>query len=85
MSPPSGAPQTGGRLTGEDMRHYMQDFSDKFLKDKIRFHTEVLMIRRDDITSKYFIEVEDKLTGQKETLEYSRVVVCSGVSQRPNT
>jgi hypothetical protein len=80
MPLPSDTSRTGGRLTGDDMRGYMQAFSDKYLKDKIRFQTEVLEIRRDDTASTWFLDVEDIPSGQRETLQFSRIVLCSGVS-----
>ncbi|KAJ7505110.1 FAD/NAD-P-binding domain-containing protein [Mycena galericulata] len=61
----------------------MQAFSDKFLKDVIRFETEVLNIRRDEATSIWFITVENKRTGSRETLEFSRVVLCTGGCSAP--
>lgn len=80
MPLPSDASRTGGRLTGEDMCGYMQAFSDKYLKDKIRFQTEVLDIRRDDLSDTWFVQVEDKTNGRQEKLQFSRIVLCSGVS-----
>ncbi|KAJ7471464.1 FAD/NAD-P-binding domain-containing protein [Mycena galericulata] len=61
----------------------MQGFSDKFLKDIIRFDTEVLDIRRDEATSMWFITVEDKRKGSREILEFSRVVLCTGGCSTP--
>lgn len=69
----------GGRLTGEDLRAYMQAFSDKFLKNVIRFDTEVINIRRDEATAVWFITVQDKKTAAREVLEFSRVILCTGV------
>ncbi|KAG5639502.1 hypothetical protein H0H81_000647 [Sphagnurus paluster] len=44
--PPSKAAETGGRLTGEDMCVYMENFACTFLEGKIRFSTLVKGIRR---------------------------------------
>ncbi|KAJ6471197.1 FAD/NAD-P-binding domain-containing protein [Mycena vulgaris] len=80
MPPPADA---GGRLTGNDLRAYMQAFSAKFLQRVIRFNTEVIDIRRDEATSVWFITVEDKTTASREILEFSRVVLCTGGCSTP--
>ncbi|KAJ7758161.1 FAD/NAD-P-binding domain-containing protein [Mycena maculata] len=69
---------TGGRLTGQDLRAYMEAFSDKFLKKIIRFETEVVNIRRDEATSVWFITVANKRNASLEILKFSRVVLCTG-------
>ena len=37
---------TGGRLSGEDMRLYMEHYTDSFLSKNIRYNVEVINIRR---------------------------------------
>ncbi|KAJ6610187.1 FAD/NAD(P)-binding domain-containing protein [Mycena sp. CBHHK59/15] len=84
MDYPSTADVIGGRLTGDDMRLYMTTFADKFLKGKIRFGTEVLKISREtDVTGQWAIEIQDKHSQARETLRFSRVVLCSGGCSTP--
>ncbi|KAJ7288126.1 FAD/NAD-P-binding domain-containing protein [Mycena rebaudengoi] len=71
-------PADGGRLMGDDLSAYMQAFSDKYIKDVIRFNTEVVNIRRDEASSVWFIIVQDMQTGSREVLEFARVVLCTG-------
>ncbi|KAJ7147149.1 FAD/NAD-P-binding domain-containing protein [Mycena crocata] len=80
MPPPADA---GGRLTGQDLRTYMQAFSNKFLKHIIRLDTEVINIRRDEETAVWFITVENKRNGTRGVLEFSRVVLCTGGCSAP--
>lgn len=68
----------GGRLSGEDMHQYMQEFSEKFLNGKIRFDTEVNKIRRDS-TGLWLLDTINKSTGSQEILRFSRIVLCTGV------
>lgn len=77
MPPPA---NSAGRLMGHDLRAYMDAFSSKFLKHIIRFDTEVINIRRDETTSVWFITVQDKRKSSREILEFSRVILCTGVS-----
>lgn len=81
MAVPENAPVTGGRLYGADLRVYMETFADKYLKDRIRFQTEVHKVRRDEATKKWFLSVEDKRDGSREELVYSRIVLCTGVRE----
>lgn len=80
MPPPSDASKTGGRLSGEDMCEYMEMFANTYLKDKIKFRTEIIGIRRSSPEGPWLISVQDKETGASEVLEYSRIVLCTGVS-----
>ena len=73
MPPPAECAKTGGRLTGQDMRQYMQTFADLFLNGDIRYETTVNQISQiDDI---WHISVN---TG--EVLTFSKVVLCTGAS-----
>lgn len=72
-------PAEGGRLMGHDLRVYMEAFSDKF-KHVFRFDTEVVNIRRDQATSLWFVTVQGKRKSSREVLEFSHVVLCTGVS-----
>ncbi|KAJ7132974.1 FAD/NAD-P-binding domain-containing protein [Mycena filopes] len=74
---------SGGRLTGQDLRVYMESFKDKFLAHMIRFNTEVTNIRRDESTSLWVISSKDKITGAREILQFSRIVLCTGGCNTP--
>ncbi|KAJ7158255.1 FAD/NAD-P-binding domain-containing protein [Mycena crocata] len=76
-------PSFADRLTGKDVRTYMQAFSDKFLKHIIRFNTEVINIRRDKETNVWFITVQDTRADSREILQFSRVVLCTGGCSAP--
>jgi cation diffusion facilitator CzcD-associated flavoprotein CzcO len=80
MSTPPDASATGGRLTGRDMRNYMQDFADRLLPAKIMFDNEILNIRREEINSSWIISVQNRNTGASQSLCFSKIVLCTGVS-----
>jgi cation diffusion facilitator CzcD-associated flavoprotein CzcO len=80
MHEPYGSVKTGGRLSGEDVRQYMEGFAERFLKGKLRFETEVLNIRRGDRGRGWNVLVQDKHTGTEKVSYYSRVILCTGVS-----
>ena len=78
MRPPEGHTKTGGRLSGYDVRQYMEDFAERFLKGRIRFETEVLNIRKsDDHGQGWSIHVRG--TKGAQVLNYPRIVLCTGV------
>ena len=79
MPPPEDSAKTGGRLSGEDLCNYMEAFAEKFLKDKIKFEIEVVNIRRSPSGS-WNVEIKDKHKGTTTVFEYSRIVLCTGVS-----
>ncbi|KAJ6620258.1 FAD/NAD-P-binding domain-containing protein [Mycena sp. CBHHK59/15] len=83
MSAPPDSSTTGGRLTGQDMRKYMQEFADNLLPGKIMFDTEILSIRRDDVDSSWIISIQNRSTGASETLHFSKVVLCTGGTSKP--
>lgn len=72
-------PETGGRLTGEDMRSYMSAFANEFLKGRIRYDTEVLNIKRNNSGDGWLVEIEDKRSQTRQALSYAKIVLCSGV------
>jgi len=80
MREPEGTVKTGGRLSGEDVRQYMEVFAKRFLNGKIRFETEVLDIRRGDHDRGWKVLVRDRSTGTEKISFYSRIVLCTGVS-----
>ncbi|TFK37874.1 FAD/NAD-P-binding domain-containing protein [Crucibulum laeve] len=86
MPPPANAEKIGGRLSGYDMAAYMEKFADTFLKGKIRFHTEVLNVRRGEY-SPWVITVSDvsDVSGEDlpDDIEFDKVVVCTGGCSTP--
>lgn len=82
MPLPQGSAELGGRLSGNDLRDYMQTFSDKFLKGKIRFSTEVDKVQRNG-TGTWLVSTTSKLDGTREVLKFARIVLCTGVSDFP--
>ncbi|KAI0253456.1 FAD/NAD-P-binding domain-containing protein [Lactifluus subvellereus] len=83
MHEPDSSIKTGGRLSGEDVRRYMEDFAKQFLSGKIRFETEILNIRRGDQGRGWNVLVHDKTTGTEKVLYYSRIILCTGGCSKP--
>ncbi|KAF8469817.1 FAD/NAD-P-binding domain-containing protein [Russula ochroleuca] len=85
MRAPDNSVKTGGRLSGEDVRQYMEDFKEQYLKDKIRFETEVLNIRRGDHGRGWEVLVRDGVAGGTERVSYySRIILCTGGYSNPH-
>jgi hypothetical protein len=83
MPPPEDHTKTGGRLSGYNVRQYMEDFAERFLKGRIRFETEVLNIHKGDHGQGWSVHVRDRKGASAETakvLYYPRIVLCTGVS-----
>lgn len=75
---------TGGRLSGEDMRGYMESYADRFVKNSIRYNVEVLRVQRVESGSKepnWAITFRDRGTGAQGVLKYDKLVLCTGVSE----
>ena len=68
-----------GRLSGEDIHDYLQAFATKFLEGKIEYGMEVRDIRRRPSGNGWHVELQDLTKDQKETREYARIVLCTGV------
>ena len=68
------------RLSGDKLCAYTKAFADKFLEGKIEFNVQVKDIRRGAMGQGWRIEVVHKETSKRETREYTRVVLCTGVS-----
>ena len=68
-----------GRLSGEDIHDYFQAFATKFLEGKIEYGMEVGDIRRRPSGNGWHVELQDLTKDQKETREYARIVLCTGV------
>ena len=73
------------RLSGEDVRLYLESFTDNFLREHIRYNTEVTNIRRaktgeeSNDGKRWIVSVRDTLTGEESRLQYHRIVLCTGV------
>lgn len=84
MPPPSS--KNGGQLGGEDMRQYMQKFSDEFLAGKIKYETNVLNIERTKEPDPVWnVTVSNVRGGEREILTFSRIVLCTGGCSTPKT
>ncbi|CCM04115.1 uncharacterized protein FIBRA_06275 [Fibroporia radiculosa] len=80
----------GGALSGDDMCAYMENFAARFLGDKIRYCTEILKVHHatapdsgHPAARKWLVYVQDTNSGIRETLEYDKVVLCSGGCSEP--
>lgn len=85
MPPPANDKATGGRLTGIDVMKYFESFTERFLKGKIRYNTEVLNIRRPDTDvdgdgGNWIVTVKDVASNIDSELSFDKLVLCSGVS-----
>lgn len=82
MPPPENAATGDGRLRGLDICNYLEEFADKFLIGKAKFHfeTEVLNIERDG-NGNWNVTVEDLATRSLRTLTFSRIILATGVSR----
>lgn len=82
MPNPTNTDASGGRLSGDDMRKYMESFAERFLKGRIRYNMEVLNIARHKPKG-YTISVLDNKTASQFQLDYDKVVLCSGGCSEP--
>ncbi|TDL14979.1 FAD/NAD-P-binding domain-containing protein, partial [Rickenella mellea] len=83
MAPPKDSEGTGGRLTGEDMRVYMETYADKFLSGRIQYNTDVRHLHRED-DGKWILKTVDLKTQFEKDLIYDKVVLCTGGCSMPN-
>ncbi|RDB30952.1 FAD-containing monooxygenase EthA [Hypsizygus marmoreus] len=83
MRSPHNSATTGGRLTGDDMRNYMEMFATAFLRGKFLFNMEVLKIQRESASGQWLLEMKDTQTDSSVTLRFSRIVLCSGGTTIP--
>ena len=85
MPPPTQGKQSGGRLSGEDVRLYMESFAERFLKGRIHYDTDVTNIRRKtlvsgDVSTKHWtVSIRDRKTGEESRRTYDKIVLCTGV------
>ncbi|KAJ6532049.1 FAD/NAD-P-binding domain-containing protein [Mycena capillaripes] len=83
MTSPANSSATGGRLTADDLRRYMQEFADTLLPGKIMFDTEIISVSRDKTDSTWAISVRNRNTGVSETRKFAKVVLCTGGTSKP--
>ncbi|ETW75169.1 hypothetical protein HETIRDRAFT_390740 [Heterobasidion irregulare TC 32-1] len=87
MPDPKDSRKTGGRLTGENVRMYMEAYADTFLSGCIRFNTEVVRIERGPAGSGWVVRVRSAATGAHEAaaedLHFDRLVLCTGGMSSP--
>lgn len=81
--------KNGSHLGGEDMRQYMQKFTDEHLAGKIRYDTNVLNIERtkepDPVWNVTVSNVKGGESEESEILTFSRIVLCTGGCSTPKT
>ncbi|KAH9837771.1 FAD/NAD-P-binding domain-containing protein [Rhodofomes roseus] len=82
MPPPADAAATGGRLSGEDMRLYMETFASRFLPGKIKYRVEVLRIRPSD-TDAWTVTVRHLGSNSVDDIVYDKIVLCTGGCSAP--
>ncbi|KAH9922210.1 FAD/NAD-P-binding domain-containing protein [Fomitopsis serialis] len=84
MPPPANFTVTGGRLSGDDMRMYMETFAAKFLPGKIRYRTEILSIRpSQDGAYSWTVTARRLSSGNIESIAYDKIVLCTGGCSAP--
>ncbi|KAJ7928774.1 FAD/NAD-P-binding domain-containing protein [Mycena leptocephala] len=83
MPPPPNSSATGGRLTAQDLRGYMQGFADTLLPGKITFDAEILTVSRDKTDATWAISTRGRNSGVVETRRYAKVVLCTGGTSKP--
>ena len=68
------------RLSGFEMRDYMQKFAETYLKGAIRYGLRILGVARPkDTSSGWDVRVEDVRTRDHQILKFDKVVLCTGV------
>ncbi|KAG7096524.1 hypothetical protein E1B28_003953 [Marasmius oreades] len=68
-------------LTGEDLKRYMQDFTNTFLRGRVRYQTEVLKLYREN--DLWVVKVENLTDGSHESLTFDKIVLCTGGCSKP--
>ncbi|KAI5122659.1 hypothetical protein M0805_007920 [Coniferiporia weirii] len=80
MPPPKSAETTGGRLTGDAMQQYMENFAERFLQGRIRYQVEILNISRNtNGNGNWTVLIKDMVKeGTEEQLVFDKIVLCTG-------
>ncbi|KAF9268375.1 FAD/NAD-P-binding domain-containing protein [Marasmius fiardii PR-910] len=68
-------------LTGEDLKRYMQDFTNTFLRDRVRYQTEVLKLYREE--GLWVVKVKNLIDNTQEDLVFDKIVLCTGGCSTP--
>ncbi|KAJ3848175.1 FAD/NAD-P-binding domain-containing protein [Lentinula lateritia] len=73
------------RLSGFEMRDYMEKFADSYLEGVIRYGFHIIGVMRpsNDYSSGWNVRVEDVQTKQQQTLQFDRIVLCTGGCSEP--
>ncbi|KAI0677680.1 FAD/NAD(P)-binding domain-containing protein [Trametes maxima] len=83
MPAPLGTGPLRGRLSGQEVSEYLENFASRFLRGKIQFSKEVQRIRRHPSGEGWQIDLLDVRDGHMETRTYGRVVLCTGGCSAP--
>ncbi|KAF5368837.1 hypothetical protein D9758_002891 [Tetrapyrgos nigripes] len=68
------------RLSGFEMRDYMQKFAENYLQNKIHYGLEILKVTRANRSpSGWNVEVRDLNSNEQKTLQFDKIVLCTGV------
>ena len=78
MPPPTDSEKTGGRLTGEAMQKYLENFAETLLSDLIHYEVEVQSVSRNE-SGIWIVKSKDLKTGLTEDLFFDKVVLATGV------
>jgi dimethylaniline monooxygenase (N-oxide forming) len=76
---------TGGRLAGDDIRVYMETFTENYLKGRIsvEYETEVVSIRRPASgelkNNAHWIVLTSRKSEDKREREFDKIILCTGV------
>ncbi|KAJ4474823.1 FAD/NAD-P-binding domain-containing protein [Lentinula aciculospora] len=72
------------RLSGFEMRNYMQTFADSYLQGTIRYGLRILAVTRPNGTSSgWNVQVEDMITKEHQSLKFDKIVLCTGGCSEP--
>ncbi|KAH8833935.1 hypothetical protein DL96DRAFT_1457347 [Flagelloscypha sp. PMI_526] len=83
MPLPKDSHKTGGRLRGEDICGYLENFEETFLKGLVRYEVEVVDIRRGKGGEGWIICVKTASNSDVEQLSFDKVVLCTGGCHSP--
>jgi len=81
MPPPKNTSKTGGRLSGDDMCRYAEEFVSRFLSGRMRYNTHVVRVNRDE--AGWALDIRGANSRDTKKLRYKKLVLCTGV-RRPN-
>ncbi|EIW77405.1 FAD/NAD(P)-binding domain-containing protein [Coniophora puteana RWD-64-598 SS2] len=79
--PPSPLPSK--RVSGDEMRAYMEHFAETFLTGRIRYGVDVSRIRRKSPAGGWSLDIVNKQENTKETRDFAWLVLCTGGCSKP--